>query len=120
MADVDSRLDAAVAFICGRQRVLPRCILVRTSHIHVDHALAQLLRKGVKVSSPPGRESNSRNCPPPSYVITGTNIRECFFNDLKKQHVFVLYGLGGAGKSQIAFRFVNECQTETQDPQYAT
>ena len=47
-------------------------------------------------------------------------MREYFFDDLGKQHVFVLYGLGGAGKSQIAFKFVNACQVETQDPRYAT
>ena len=47
-------------------------------------------------------------------------MRDYFFNDLGKQHVFVLYGLGGAGKSQIAFKFVNECQVENQDPRYTT
>ena len=45
-------------------------------------------------------------------------MREYFFNDLGQQHVFVLYGLGGAGKSQIAFKFVNTCQVEAQDPWY--
>ena len=47
-------------------------------------------------------------------------MREYFFNDLGKQHIFVLYGLGGAGKSQIVFKFVNTCQSEIQDPRYST
>ena len=47
-------------------------------------------------------------------------MQEYFCNDLEMQHVFVLYGLGGAGKSQIAFKFVNACQVETQDPRYTT
>ena len=47
-------------------------------------------------------------------------MREYFFNDLGEQHVFVLYGLGGAGKSQVAYKFVNACQVETQDPRYTT
>jgi len=45
-------------------------------------------------------------------------MRKYFFNDLGMQHVFVLYGLGGAGKSQIAFKFVNACQVDPQDPRY--
>jgi hypothetical protein len=31
-----------------------------------------------------------------------------------QQRRFVLYGLGGGGKTQIAFKFVKECQMETQ------
>jgi hypothetical protein len=59
-------------------------------------------------------------CPPPTTVFTGrTNILsqlDQYFCpsptsfDLGKQCVFVLYGLGGAGKSQIAFKFVEKCQ----------
>jgi len=41
-------------------------------------------------------------------------MREYFFRDLGMQYVFVLYGLGGAGKSQIAFKFVEACQVETR------
>ena len=47
-------------------------------------------------------------------------MRQYFFNDLGMQHVYVLYGLGGAGKSQIAFKFVNACQVETEGRRYAT
>ena len=123
MVDVDAKLDAAVASICERQWV------VRMQHtsvdvkIYIDHVLAQLLHKGGKVPIPPRRQSNLRRCPPPTHVFTGrqdilTKMREYFFNDLGKQHVFVLYGLSGAGKSQIAFKFVNACQVEIQDPWY--
>jgi hypothetical protein len=37
-------------------------------------------------------------------------MNEYFSKDLGKRHVFVLYGLGGAGKSQIAFKFIEEAQ----------
>ena len=47
-------------------------------------------------------------------------MRDYFFDNLGKQHVFVLYGLGGAGKSQTAFKFIDACQVENQDPRYAT
>ena len=125
MADVDSRLDAAVVSICGRQRVVPTEHTSTDVQIYVDHDLTQLVRKGGNVPFPCGRHSNPRSCPPPTHVFTGrqdilTKMREYFFNDLGKQHVFVLYGLGGAGKSQIAFKFVNACQVETRDPRYTT
>jgi len=47
-------------------------------------------------------------------------MRDYFFDNLGKQHVFVLYGLGGAGKSQTSFKFIDACQVENQDPRYAT
>ena len=37
-----------------------------------------------------------------------------FSSDVGKRHVFVLHGLGGAGKSQIAFKFVEECQVDAE------
>jgi Cdc6-like AAA superfamily ATPase len=40
-------------------------------------------------------------------------MRDCFFNGSRKRNVFVLYGLGGAGKTQIALKFVEMCQEET-------
>ena len=33
-----------------------------------------------------------------------------FDSDAEYQRVFVLYGLGGSGKSQLAFKFLQECQ----------
>jgi len=40
-------------------------------------------------------------------------MHEYFFNTQGRQHVFVLYGLGGAGKSQIAFKFIEIALIET-------
>jgi len=31
-------------------------------------------------------------------------------SDHKSQHVFVLHGLGGSGKSQLAFKFLDDSQ----------
>jgi len=42
-----------------------------------------------------------------------------FFHDVGKRHVFVLYGLGGAGKSQISFKFIEECQFDAETSRYA-
>ena len=61
-----------------------------------------------------------KTCPPPTNVFTGradilSQLDEYFCPsptsfDSEEQRVFVLYGLGGAGKSQIAFKFVKQCQ----------
>jgi hypothetical protein len=60
-------------------------------------------------------------CPPPTPVFTGrrdiiAQMHACFFDGSEDRHVFVLHGLGGSGKSQIAFKFVKECQIDTVLP----
>ena len=40
-------------------------------------------------------------------------LHDFFFDDSLKRRVFVLHGLGGAGKTQIALKFVEMCQDMT-------
>jgi hypothetical protein len=52
-------------------------------------------------------------CPKPSPVFTGREdvldqMRTYFFELKREMHVFVLYGLGGTGKSDLAFYFLYE------------
>ncbi|KAG8722151.1 hypothetical protein FRC09_006729 [Ceratobasidium sp. 395] len=54
-----------------------------------------------------------KNCPPTSIIFTGrktvlSQIEEYFMGDPRTsvQHVFVLHGLGGSGKTQIALKFI--------------
>lgn len=52
-------------------------------------------------------------CPPPSTLFTGrlqtlAQMRKFFFYTVSKKHIFVLHGLGGAGKTQIMCRFVHD------------
>ncbi|KAJ7842312.1 P-loop containing nucleoside triphosphate hydrolase protein [Mycena leptocephala] len=52
------------------------------------------------------------NCPPPSRIFRGRQtildkMNQFFAQDIGKQHIYVLHGLGGAGKTQIALRFIN-------------
>ncbi|KAF8961360.1 acyl transferase/acyl hydrolase/lysophospholipase [Flammula alnicola] len=54
-------------------------------------------------------------CPLPVRSFTGRKdildkMRRYFDSDGKFQSVFVLYGLGGSGKSQLAFKFLQESQ----------
>jgi RecA-family ATPase len=35
-------------------------------------------------------------------------MNEFFTQEIRKQHIYVLYGLGGAGKTQIALKFISD------------
>ena len=71
-----------------------------------------------KVLRSAGQPPELKHCPPPVHTFTGrvdilAQMHECFFNSPLTQHIFVLCGLGGAGKTQIALKFVEMCQGET-------
>ncbi|KAJ6547746.1 hypothetical protein DFH09DRAFT_926774, partial [Mycena vulgaris] len=56
-------------------------------------------------------------CPPPSRIFHGRRnildkMHQFFIQDLKNQHIFLLYGLGGAGKTQIALKFIEEFSSQ--------
>ncbi|KAF8128817.1 hypothetical protein K438DRAFT_1695780 [Mycena galopus ATCC 62051] len=53
------------------------------------------------------------HCPPPSRIFQGQQVtldamHQFFARDTGKQHIYVLYGLGGAGKTQIALKLIEE------------
>ncbi|KAJ7792583.1 P-loop containing nucleoside triphosphate hydrolase protein, partial [Mycena leptocephala] len=55
------------------------------------------------------------NCPPPSKIFQGRHailkkMHEYFDRSTGKQRIFLLYGLGGAGKTQIALKFIQSSQ----------
>lgn len=62
-----------------------------------------------------------KHCPPPSRVFTGradilSIMNEHFSLDsTNEQLMFVLYGLGGSGKTEIMRRFVADSQAQTKD-----
>ncbi|KAJ6543520.1 hypothetical protein DFH09DRAFT_1390615 [Mycena vulgaris] len=50
-------------------------------------------------------------CPPPSRIFHGRQnildkMHQFFEQDLEKQHIYLLHGLGGAGKTQIGLKFI--------------
>ncbi|KAJ7447397.1 hypothetical protein FB451DRAFT_778546 [Mycena latifolia] len=52
-------------------------------------------------------------CPPPTFHFKGREeilsaMKEYFNTDVGRRHILLLHGLGGAGKSQIAFKFVEQ------------
>jgi hypothetical protein len=72
----------------------------------------------------PSTRAGLKRCPPPTPFFTGrkdilSQMHAYFSDNLGKRHVFVLHGLGGAGKSQIAFKFVEECRVDAETNRYA-
>ena len=56
-------------------------------------------------------------CPPPVASFIGRNVildrmRNYFDSESACQRIFVLHGLGGAGKSQLAFKFIDESKVK--------
>jgi hypothetical protein len=52
-------------------------------------------------------------CPPPSRIFQGRQnildkMQDFFSDGTGGQKIYVLYGLGGAGKTQIALKFIKE------------
>ncbi|KAJ7480581.1 hypothetical protein FB451DRAFT_1365066, partial [Mycena latifolia] len=60
------------------------------------------------------------NCPLPSRIFHGrqailAEMHQYFSQNLGKQHIYVLYGLGGSGKTQIALKFIDESVSNFSD-----
>lgn len=64
------------------------------------------------IHPPRQSKSNIGRCPPPSRAFTGredilNQMRDYFFDASPlERHLFVLCGLGGAGKTQLALKFM--------------
>ncbi|KAK7039318.1 FabD/lysophospholipase-like protein [Favolaschia claudopus] len=61
------------------------------------------------------KTKNKKPCPPPVVSYTGRRdileqMHQFFGQNQGSRHIFVLYGLGGSGKSQLALKFVQEAQ----------
>jgi hypothetical protein len=55
----------------------------------------------------------ANRCPPPSRIFHGRRdildkMHGFFTSSTKIQHIYVLHGVGGAGKTQITLKFVKE------------
>ncbi|EIW77896.1 FabD lysophospholipase-like protein [Coniophora puteana RWD-64-598 SS2] len=100
--DVDRRVDAAVVALLAPQ--------MRVSIAAVNSLPAP--QAGGIVGKP------AKAVPPPISTFTGRSdalsLLRAYFSQKKSartQHIFVLHGPGGAGKTQIACKFVDECRS---------
>ncbi|KAJ6575699.1 hypothetical protein DFH09DRAFT_377819 [Mycena vulgaris] len=85
MAAIDTNLQVHKAFSTGRLPDLSAAILTPTI----------------------------TKCPPPSRIFHGRQnildkMHQFFSQDLDNQHIYLLHGLGGAGKTQISLKFIEE------------
>ncbi|KAJ6483209.1 P-loop containing nucleoside triphosphate hydrolase protein [Mycena sanguinolenta] len=60
------------------------------------------------------------HCPPPSGIFQGRQtileaMYQFYAQDTRKQKIYVLYGLGGAGKTQIALKFIQDSISFTNE-----
>ena len=74
-------------------------------------------RAGPAIEPTLKRLRRSKACPAPSRYFTGreAELQQMvdYFDGVKQgQHIFVLHGLGGGGKTQTALKFVNRYQSE--------
>ncbi|KAJ7651884.1 P-loop containing nucleoside triphosphate hydrolase protein [Mycena rosella] len=76
---------------------------------------------GISSNLPPIQVTQSiTKCPPPSRIFHGRKIildqmHQFFEQDLGKQHIFLLHGLGGAGKTQTALKFIQKSSSRFSD-----
>ncbi|KAJ7690978.1 hypothetical protein B0H17DRAFT_1288299 [Mycena rosella] len=89
--------------------------------IDTNLQLHKALSMAIPSSLPPTQVTQSvTKCPPPSRIFHGRQIildtmHHFFEQDLGKQHVFLLHGLGGAGKTQTALKFIQESSSRFSD-----
>ncbi|KAF7344873.1 Nephrocystin-3 [Mycena venus] len=92
-----------------------------TLNITAQQIIAHNLYANSLAPMPPVEASQIVNhCPPPSRIFQGRqNILDkmhYFFTDGRQgQHIYVLYGLGGAGKTQIGLKFIKDLSSQFSD-----
>ncbi|KAJ7808107.1 hypothetical protein B0H14DRAFT_1521393 [Mycena olivaceomarginata] len=90
-----------------------------TVHLHIKtkhFALNNLHAGSAAVQASP----IVNHCPPPSRIFHGRRdildkMHHSFTSNAGIQHIYVLHGLGGAGKTQIALKFINESSSRFSD-----
>ncbi|KAF7333469.1 FabD/lysophospholipase-like protein [Mycena venus] len=85
------------------------------------HKIHQTLTTVIKPNLPILQATEKTNtCPPPSRIFQGREVildkMHHFFTANKgNQHIYVLHGLGGVGKTQIALKFIKELSSDFSD-----
>ncbi|KAJ7166699.1 hypothetical protein C8R46DRAFT_1271620 [Mycena filopes] len=84
------------------------------SQVHEMHGVIMRPNSGVvQVTQNAQTTQNVNMCPPPSRIFYGREIildkmHQFFAGDSGKQLIYALYGLGGAGKTQTARKFIQD------------
>jgi hypothetical protein len=96
------KINATLATVISPSNILISMVLLHSDLEPSDITVVQAARQ-------------MNNCPPPSRIFQGRQtildkMNQFFAQDIGKQHIYVLHGLGGAGKTQIGLRFINLSQ----------
>ncbi|KAJ7062230.1 hypothetical protein C8F01DRAFT_1082771 [Mycena amicta] len=103
-----ARYQKNIQEICSRLKLL---VAIDTNF--QVHKIKVALATGTSPNTSVMQHRKINNCPPSSRIFQGrhTILDEMglFFNaGLQKQHIYVLHGLGGAGKTQITLKFIED------------
>jgi hypothetical protein len=93
------KINATLATVISPSNILISIVLLHPDLEISDITVVQAARQ-------------MNTCPPPSRIFQGRQtildkMNWFFAQDIGKQHIYVLHGLGGAGKTQIGLKFVN-------------
>jgi len=83
------------------------------NYLAIDTVNLGILKRFRDFLTPSSSKLPGQLCPPPVASFTGrkdilNKMRSYFDTDCASQRIFVLHGLGGAGKSQLSFKFIEE------------
>ncbi|KAJ6570583.1 P-loop containing nucleoside triphosphate hydrolase protein [Mycena vulgaris] len=87
-----------------------------TVHLHIKTEHFNLHARSAVVQA----SQIFNHCPPPSRIFHGRRnildkMHHFFTSNPGIQHIYVLHGLGGAGKTQISLKFINESSSRFSD-----
>ncbi|KAJ7027684.1 P-loop containing nucleoside triphosphate hydrolase protein, partial [Mycena alexandri] len=99
--------------VCSKLKLMA----VVETNFKVDEIHAVVTAPGFALFQAP---QNINNCPPASRIFQGRQaildkMHQFFDTDSGKQHIYVIHGLGGAGKTQIALKFIEESSANFSD-----
>ncbi|KAJ6463168.1 hypothetical protein DFH09DRAFT_1295881 [Mycena vulgaris] len=114
-----STADEIAVYQMRIQKLQSNFMLMAAIDTNLQVHKAFLKGKLPDLASTPATQTVTR-CPPPSRIFHGRqkilDKMHHFFKQVSdKQHIFLLHGLGGAGKTQIALKFIEEFSSHFSD-----
>ena len=115
---LDGRLDSELPENANHNKTVVKMTQIGSSMTQIGSDVAHIRTALDKASVTPAFiPTTLSSLPPPSDIFTGRedvlSKMEHYFSSstasrLSQQHIFVLYEMGGAGKTQIALKFVHQ------------
>ncbi|KAJ7106915.1 hypothetical protein C8R44DRAFT_987105 [Mycena epipterygia] len=108
-----SMTDTISGYRSKMQELRLNFVLLNTTDTNLRLRKVQKSFVAMTFNSVPQAAEITNTCPPPSRIFKGRRaildgMHQYFSQPTGKQHIYLLYGLGGAGKTQIALKFIEE------------